>query len=225
MRGHVRVDAWSRGRHLWTRSTDNLVVLGLTTTIARLLRDPSGNTGYGLAAIGWGNGTDTPAITDTGLKGAQQYYKALGTISLPAVGAGQPAQVQAAFNLNAGNLLDYAAAGITVTEVGLFVNPSAAALPALIGLSLPSWSAGSYALGARVIDANGRVQRCTTAGATGGSQPTWNQVVGATTSDGAATWTCIADSVAPGVLVARALLGLGTISDNVSFSSTWTLTL
>lgn len=232
MHGRVRVDAWCRedGRHLWTRESLNLVVLTATSTVARLLRDPANNTGYQLAAIGLGTGAGTPAITDTGLGGSQAYYRPLDSVTLPVVQAGQPAQVQAAWSLNGNTPKDYAATGLEIKEIGLFCNPGSVALPAAVGLGLNppqliGWVSGSYNVGARIIDGYGRIQRCTTSGATGVSEPTWNQVVGGTTADGSAQWTCIADNVAPSVMFARALLGLGEVTDNVAFSSTWTITL
>lgn len=42
---------------------------------------------------------------------------------------------------------------------------------------------------ASVPDANGRVFKCTTAGTTGGTEPTWNLSNNATTNDGTAVWT------------------------------------
>lgn len=38
---------------------------------------------------------------------------------------------------------------------------------------------------------------CTTGGAVGGSEPTWNATPGATTNDGSAVWTCVAKLVNP----------------------------
>ena len=44
---------------------------------------------------------------------------------------------------------------------------------------------------ARPSVANGRLFRCTTAGTSGGSEPTWDTVIGNTTADGTVVWTCI----------------------------------
>lgn len=51
----------------------------------------------------------------------------------------------------------------------------------------------TYALGAQVKPASSPLYifQCTTAGTSGGSAPTWVNTVGATTTDGTVTWTCI----------------------------------
>jgi hypothetical protein len=55
----------------------------------------------------------------------------------------------------------------------------------------PSWAASTaYALGALIVDSNGNVEECTTAGTSkSGTHPTWNTTVGDTTTDGTVTWT------------------------------------
>jgi len=45
------------------------------------------------------------------------------------------------------------------------------------------------ATGSLIVDANGMLQEATTAGTSGGTEPTWNATVGGTTSDGGVTWT------------------------------------
>src|SRR6202789_4157362 len=44
-------------------------------------------------------------------------------------------------------------------------------------------------LGWFAIDDAGNCQKCTTAGTTGSSVPTWNHTLNATTTDGSVTWT------------------------------------
>src|ERR1700679_837194 len=44
-------------------------------------------------------------------------------------------------------------------------------------------------LGWFTIDDAGNCQKCTTAGTTGSSVPTWNHTLNATTTDGSVTWT------------------------------------
>ena len=56
----------------------------------------------------------------------------------------------------------------------------------------PAWVGGvSVALGAWLIDSNGKTQRCTVPGISGATQPAWNSTVGESTQDSAATWTCV----------------------------------
>jgi hypothetical protein len=47
------------------------------------------------------------------------------------------------------------------------------------------------ALGAWLIDSNGKTQRCTVPGISGATEPAWNSTVGESTQDSAATWTCV----------------------------------
>ena len=55
----------------------------------------------------------------------------------------------------------------------------------------PAWVGGvSVALGAWLIDSNGKTQRCTVPRISGATEPAWNSTVGESTQDSAATWTC-----------------------------------
>lgn len=54
------------------------------------------------------------------------------------------------------------------------------------------WATGvAYSVGdiVRPVTANGRSYRCTIAGTSAGSEPTWGVVVNGTTADGGVTWT------------------------------------
>lgn len=67
-----------------------------------------------------------------------------------------------------------------------------------------TWQSGTaYGLGAYVEPtvANGKKYECTTAGTSGGSEPTWTTTIGNTTADNTATWTCraAADFEKPGL--------------------------
>lgn len=57
----------------------------------------------------------------------------------------------------------------------------------------PAWAAStSYTLGTLIVDSNGNLQKCTTAGTSGSpSHPTWNQSVSGTTTDNTVTWTLL----------------------------------
>lgn len=74
------------------------------------------------------------------------------------------------------------------------VAPSTAASPvnaALPSPPYPAWAASTFysPTAVTIVDTNGNVQTVTTAGTTGGSQPTWNITVGGTTADGSVVWT------------------------------------
>jgi len=78
---------------------------------------------------------------------------------------------------------------------------TAAAQGAIIGVSRTAkddisttWAATTaYALGIRRVANDGHQYVVTTAGTTGGSQPSWNSTIGATTTDGTVTWTRYVD--------------------------------
>ena len=61
-----------------------------------------------------------------------------------------------------------------------------------------TWAASTaYALTDKVrpltSPPSGKLFRCTTAGTSGGSEPTWNTTLGGTTNDGSVVWTCESD--------------------------------
>lgn len=68
-----------------------------------------------------------------------------------------------------------------------------------------AWTATTaYSLGAyvRPTVANNHVYKCTTAGTSGGSQPTWPTTAGGTVTDGTAVWTEVGYNKLAGVLMA-----------------------
>lgn len=73
---------------------------------------------------------------------------------------------------------------------GAFLRRAKLVITNLTPVVTTPWQAGhAYALGAQILDANGNVQQCTVAGASGASVPSWSRTIGATTSDGTVTWT------------------------------------
>jgi hypothetical protein len=52
-----------------------------------------------------------------------------------------------------------------------------------------AYSSGAYIIGSAFASTNRHIYKCTTGGTSGGSEPTWNQTVGGTTTDGTVTWT------------------------------------
>lgn len=81
------------------------------------------------------------------------------------------------------------------TGYGSFIDQSSNANDATINTALfpPAWTA-STALALGVYKSpttlNGNLYRVTTAGTTGGTQPTWPTTIGGTVVDGTVTWTC-----------------------------------
>ncbi len=173
--------------------------------------------GQSIAAIGFGSGNSAPAPGDVGLGATPEYYNAIAGHSFPSSGA-----VQFNYALAA---TDYGANGMTIQELGLFANAGAIALPAAIGTANPAWAASApETVGALVVDGNGNLQRCTTAGTTGATAPAWATTIGATTSDGTAVWTLVATHSAPGPLIAHVVVPAFTYGGAGNYSGTWTLT-
>lgn len=64
-------------------------------------------------------------------------------------------------------------------------------------INRPNWAGTTaFVVGNIIVDSNGNLQRCTTAGTSGGGAPAWATTVGATTADGAPlVWTCDGSSI------------------------------
>jgi hypothetical protein len=173
--------------------------------------------GQFVTAIGFGSGSTSSAITDTALTANPTYYNAIVSHSFPSAGSVQ-------FNYALAPT-DYGAQGITIQELGLFANAGAVALPAAIGTINPAWSAAAAEIiGALIVDANGSLQRCTTAGTTGSSAPAWATTLGATTNDGSAVWTLAALHSAPAPMIAHVEVPAFPYNGTSQYSGTWTLT-
>lgn len=210
-RGTVRI--FNDGRLVCERR--NLFVNSGLPCLANLIAGVTA--GQSVAAVGFGSGNTAPAPGDVALAAAPAYYNAIGAHSFPT-----PGTVQFAYALTAA---DYGANGMTIQELGLFANPAAIALPAAIGTANPAWAAGTAeAVGDLIVDANGNLQRCVTAGATGAAAPAWATTIGATTSDGTAVWTLVALHTAPGPLIAHVVVPAFAYSGAGNYSGTWTLT-
>ena len=70
----------------------------------------------------------------------------------------------------------------------------------LAGGTLTTWKASnSYAINATIVDPKGNLQRVSTAGTSGGLQPSFNTTVGGTTSDNGVTWSNAGPAIGPGL--------------------------
>ena len=195
----------------------NLVVDSAYVAMASLMSGGASN--QAVAAAGFGSGTTAPALTDTDLGGEPKYYNAVGGHTFPAAG-----EVQFTIDLTVG--VDYAAAGITVTEVGLFGNSAAIALPNYVGTGIAAWAASTaYTVGQMVIDSFGHIERCTTAGTSGTAAPAWATVIGNTTADNTAVWTVIAGNSIPGPMWAHASVAAFDFTGSAGYTETWTISL
>jgi hypothetical protein len=173
--------------------------------------------GQSVAAIGFGSGLTSPAGTDTGLTAAPAYYNAIVSHSFPSAGSVQ-------FNYALGTP-DYGAAGLTIQELGLFANTANVILPSALGTANLAWSATTAeAAGNLIVDASGNLQRCTTAGTTGASAPSWASALGSSTTDGTVIWTLAALHAAPGPMIAHVAVPAFPYSGTSQYSGTWTLT-
>jgi uncharacterized protein len=65
--------------------------------------------------------------------------------------------------------------------------------PSWLVQAAPQWTPlTAETVGNLIVDANGNTQKCTTAGTTGTSAPTWGRTLGSTVTDGTVIWTLLA---------------------------------
>jgi hypothetical protein len=205
---------FARGAMLW--ECRNLFVNAGLPALANLMAGVT--SGQYALAMGFGSGGAAPTVNDSDLGTAPKYYNAVGAHTFPSSGSVQ-------FNYALEATTDYGAIGMTVQEVGLFANGAAAALPAAIGTANPAWGATTaYAAGSLIADANGNLQRCTTAGTSGATAPAWATASGATTNDGTAVWTLVALHTAPTPMLAHAVVPAFAFNGTANYQGTWSFT-
>jgi hypothetical protein len=210
-KGIVRL--YRQKRLIWERH--NLFVNSGLPPLANLIAGV--NAGQSVSAMGFGSGALAPAPADTGLAAAPMYYNSISSYSFPSAGS-----VQFNYSLQ---VSDYGAAGMTIQELGLFANSASVTLPAAIGTANPSWTASvAVTAGTIIADANGNLQRCTTAGTSGSTAPTWSTTLSSPTTDGSAIWTLIARHTAPGPMIAHVSVPAFAYNGSGNYSGTWTLT-
>ncbi len=212
----LRNSGWRRGKLLWER--ENLFVNAGLPALASLMAGVTAGE-YALA-VGFGSGNTAPTVTDTAIV-APAYYNAIGSHTL--------AGAAVTFNYTLTVNVDYGASGITIQELGLYANTGTAILPAATGTTNPAWAASTAeVVGNLIVDSNGNIQRCTTAGNTGTSAPAWATTIGATTNDstggGTAVWTLVALHTAPGPMLAHMLTPSFLFNNSGTFTGTWTFT-
>ncbi|MGA8059978.1 MAG: hypothetical protein WB999_17160 [Candidatus Binataceae bacterium] len=211
-KGIVRI--FSRGTLVW--ECRNLFVNAGLPALANLMAGVT--SGQYALAVGFGSGGAAPTVNDTDLSTAPKYYNAVGTHTFPSSGSVQ-------FNYALSATVDYGALGMTVQEVGLFANGGAAAMPAALGTANPAWAAlTAWVAGNLIVDANGNIQRCTTAGTSGSAALTWATALGATTSDGGVVWTLVALHTAPAPMLAHAVVPAFAFNGTANYQGTWTFT-
>ena len=118
--------------------------------------------------------------------------------------------------------------GIETIEIATGPVPITVVKSAVIGLvgSAPLWAAvGAPAMwqpswvvaaGQQVVDPNGNIQQCSTAGTTGTSAPTWATALNTTSADGTAVWKLV--TIAGTVLQAPTLVNF-TANPNIAGSA------
>ena len=210
-RGMVRL--YGDGRLIWERP--NLFVNAGLPALANLIAGVSA--GQYVTAMGYGSGATPPVTTDVSLTSTPAYYNAIGAHSFPSSGS-----VQFAYSLLT---TDYGASGLTIQELGLLANTANVSLPSAQGTANPIWAATTTkSIGNLIVDANGNIQRCTVAGTTGASAPTWSTSLSGTTVDNSVTWTLVSFHQAPGPLIAHVTVPAFAYSGGGNYSGTWTLT-
>jgi hypothetical protein len=221
VRGVVRLyeGNYRRGRLLWER--ENLVVSTGLTALANLLGGTTSGE-YG-SVVGFGSGNTTPVAGDTALGADPSYYNAISSVTIGPAGGVAAGSVQFSYALMT---TDYAANPLTIQELGLFGNTGASNYPAAHGTANPAWTAThAYTVGNLIVDSNGNIQRCTTAGTSGGSPPTWATTISATTTDSGAVWTMVARHTAPVPMIAHVVVPSFPYTGTGNFSGTWTISM
>jgi hypothetical protein len=136
-------------------------------------------------------------------------------------------------NLTAKSAITVLPDGTSVPMWGLFCNDagSAGASCSLAkGAVAPPTAATAtvYAVNSLVVDVNGYVERASVGGTSGLTAPTWNAVVGATTTDGTVTWTnvgLLANVLASSATWAPPLITVPYTANSATGVSTTSLTI
>ncbi|HUO06587.1 MAG TPA: hypothetical protein VMU16_15440 [Candidatus Binataceae bacterium] len=137
IRGFVELKKWERGRLLWTRTAENLIVNSALPLIANLVGGAAGTNLIGV--VGFGSGSAAPQVTDTDIT-APAYYKAIASVTYPSAG-------QAQFTWSLTGAGDASAVGMTATELAFYANTGSVSLP----VWRPSGTAPSLTMYAHIL--------------------------------------------------------------------------
>jgi hypothetical protein len=216
-KGVVRL--FHRGRLLY--ECENLIVNSGLTALANLLGGTTA--GEFVAFVGFGSGSTPPAPTDVALTTGPFYYNAVSTVTIGPSGGVASGSVQFGYQLQT---TDYAANLITIQELGLFGNTGGANFPAAVSTLNPAWSSGhNYAIGDMIVDSNNNIERCTVAGTSAGTHPTWPTILGNTVGDGGVTWTLVALHTAPVPMISHVVVPAFPYTGTGNFSGVWTVSM
>jgi hypothetical protein len=135
-------------------------------------------------------GTTAPTLTVTGVTGAW------GIAMVPGLTIGAPLSIPIPIEWQpVDNLIGEDMQGV-VRRIVFDINTVGQTLQTFLiyndADTLPQWSnttAAAVALGYTILDANGNIQKVTTAGITGATAPVWATTLGGTTTDNTAVWT------------------------------------
>jgi hypothetical protein len=210
---------WKRGRLLWER--ENLVVNSALTALASLLGGVT--SGEYATLVGFGSGNTAPTVNDIGLGANPSYYNTVTAVTVGPSGGVAAGSVQFSYAIGT---TDYAANPLTIQELGLFGNTGGASFPAAVGSANSAWTAShGYSVGNLIVDSNGNIQRCTTAGTSGSSAPTWKTTLDQTTTDNSAVWTLVALHTAPTPMIAHVVVPSFPYTGGGNYAGTWTISM
>ena len=167
---------WNVGTATWLNGITILVATAAGTTVTATLVNAS-HAVYGSAG-------DTGNITSVG--GTAITGGSVPTWSATVPNSGN--NYQGGFTVD-GTVI-WLNKGNPVENWGLVAGSSSPTV--VVGTSGSAWKTNTYfSLPGVIIDSNGNLQKVTTAGISGPSQPTWATVVSNTTNDGTVVWTMI----------------------------------
>lgn len=168
-----------------------------------------GNLSYRLAGVTRTvtvGASDTPATMATAIANdVNSQAEAPATAAAAQIGSTPAWQV----------ILTHASPGASGNLQILAIDASQAPSGMSATISGPVWTATAAELVGQYVTpktSNGFFFKCTTAGSTGASEPTWPSVVGTTVTDGTVTWTCAGAILTGGLVPFNSGAGVESVS-------------